>query len=197
MIHGAPSIRRFLVILPMVIVTSICSASQPLQLGPLPLQPLQPKQGYLLINLDANGVAPSLHIKKLKGRKPTRKKPTYTVRVKDVAEGFSWLTLDEGSYEFTRINVPYFDLPYQLDTSGNLLWRFNIEAGRVNYLGKLFIDGRRSVNAVNVQLLNRISADLRPIQNEFSEILKDYPLRHAVDYPDEFLTMLEASDGEK
>lgn len=197
MINGASSIWRFLVILPMVIASSICSASQPLQLGSLPSEPLQPKQGYLLINLDVNGVAPSLHIKKLKGRQPTRKKPVYTVQMKAAAGGFSWLTLDEGSYEFTRINVPYFDLPYQLDTSDNLLWRFNVEAGRVNYLGKLFIDGRRSVNTVNVQLLNRIAADLRPIQSGFSEILKDYPLRHAGDYPDEFLTMLEASGNEK
>lgn len=197
MINGASSIRRFLVMLPMVIAASICSAGQPLQLGPLPLQPLPSRQGYLLINLDVNGVAPSFHIRKLKGRPSSRKRQIYNVQIKAAAEGLGWLTLEEGSYEFSRIDVPYFDLPYQLDTSDNLLWRFNVEAGRVNYLGKLFIDGRRSVNAVNVQLINRIAADLRLIQGEFSGILKSYPLRHAADYPDSFLSMLEASGDEK
>ncbi len=99
-----------------------------------------------------------------------------------------WLikTLPQGNYQIQEIKVPYFNLPYRKDTENDLLWRFKIEAGKVNYAGKLEIEKKRTTNYVEIKRLNRIVTDHDEILKSFPELLGQYPLVNGMAIRDDY-----------
>ncbi len=99
-----------------------------------------------------------------------------------------WLlkTLPRGKYQIMEIKVPYFDLPYRKYTEDNPLWRFEIAEGKVNYIGKLEIEKKRTTNYAEIKRLNRIITDYDAIKKSFPELLQSYPLVNGMAIRDDF-----------
>lgn len=156
---------------------------------------LQRDEGYLLLNLDVNGPAPSIEFTKVRVSHESYlvsdlklKKLGNSMRLdlKNTDKGFYLISLPAGVYQITRVNAPYFDLPYQLDIDNSPAWRFKVESNSVNYLGKLHIAQQRSRKYVDVQLLNRMAADFESIGVQLSSVLSLLPLRSAFSIHDAF-----------
>lgn len=135
--------------------------------------------GYLVINLEAGGTAPSITLHKNSGRK-------WKIALKDKEPGIYIAPLRKGEYQIVRVDAPYFSLPFYLETKEKDAWKFVIVEKRMNYIGKLHIDRERSVNFINIRLLNRIAVDRRAIQQSFPNLLAGYPLMHLPGYRDDF-----------
>lgn len=147
--------------------------------------PLKSNQGYMLLNLDVDGVAPTIqYARRLPGRLDAR---SQVINFKDQKKGFMVFPLEAGTYQITRVNAPYYNLPYWLDTSERLAWEFTIQRSKVNYIGKLIIGKKRGTDFVTVNLLNRIAMDLDQIQQQYQDLLLKYPLITAVSVRDDYL----------
>lgn len=170
---------------------------------PSEAKPLKKGHGYLLVKMDVTGVAPSLTVDGLSNEgalyldsSEARKyeDDEFTIALKDVAKGFYLLSLPAGLYQVTQVNVPYFNLPFKLDTSKNTAWRFGIAEGKTNYIGTLFVDKERSSELVNVALYNRIATDFETIKTNYSALLVNAELRNGIGVRDDFETLLKAQD---
>jgi hypothetical protein len=95
-------------------------------------------------------------------------------------------TLPKGKYQILEIKVPYFNLPYRKYTADNPLWRFEIEEGKVNYIGKLEVEKQRTTNYAEIKRLNRIITDYDEIKTSFPELLLSYPLVNGMAIRDDF-----------
>lgn len=159
---------------------------------------LQKKQGYLLLYLDVEGVAPSLEIAKI--NTPNKRillnndninfGNTYTINLKNMPKGFYLVPMQEGIYQITRINAPYYDLPYWLPTKNNKTWRFSILADHSNFIGELTIAKERGTDFINVRLLNRIALFKHAIESALEQHISRYPLALSAGYRDDFLIEL-------
>ena len=187
--------------------TSTISAEEStLKLVPVSkLSPLKGKDGYLLVKVDVAGVAPSLTVTRLKNSgafyldESEKYKPLnqpFTISLKGLTEGFYSLVLRDGLYQVTSVNVPFFNLPFELDTSDQTSWRFSIADGKTNYIGELFIDSERSSKYVNVALFNRVATDKQVIETSFPELLTAAPLRNGSGVRDDFLKLLNQPDAQ-
>lgn len=160
------------------------------------LTPLQEGQGYLLINLQAAGVAPSMTFRRLavaEGKTYLRAHDSYrfkgrelTIELKNLEHGFYFLPLAQGLYQISSVQAPFYDLAYRLNTKFKRAWRFSILPGQTNYIGKLSIDKERGMNYVNIKFHNRIATDKTAIENTLNNFLTDYPLRSGVGFRDDF-----------
>lgn len=168
------------------------------------LKPLVKTQGYLLLNLDVSGVAPSLEVSRIDndeelfisaGKKIKTTGKSIIIKLKDKINGFYFVNIPAGLYQITQINAPYFDLPFKLDTKNAREWRFSIKQGHVNYAGKLFIDKNRSTSHVDISLFNRIATDKNIIEKSFHELLTMSPLRSGAGVRDDYLDYLTIGDG--
>jgi hypothetical protein len=150
----------------------------------------------MLIELDVGGTAPSMEIRKLvskhddlhlhKGQKVVYKTERYKVDLKGKENGFYILPLDEGIYQVTQVNAPYFNLPYKLSTNARRDWRFSIKEKHINYVGQLVIEKERGVSFVNVKLENRIAMDLHEITMQTAKLSEQLPLRLGTGVRDDF-----------
>lgn len=147
--------------------------------------PLKGSQGYILIHTDVEGIAPSMVLARLDSRK--RAIASKEIHFNKEREGLRLIAAKAGNYQITKVNTPYFDLPFILDTSDDTRWSFTVEKGHVNYIGQLFIERERRKKSVDIDLLNRLAKDLPNISQQYSELLEQYPLRQAIGYPDNFL----------
>ncbi len=169
------------------------------------LEPLQKNQGYLVLYLDVNGSAPSIEFKKMKARKANKKgylvssdkisftNNTYTIALKDKKKGIYLVPLLAGLYQITRVNAPYYDLPYWLPTENNKTWRFSIKKGQLNFIGELNIARERGTNFIDVKLYNRFATHKAEIDAALHQLYKDFPLSLSVGYRDDFLKALGSS----
>lgn len=98
--------------------------------------------------------------------------------IKLVASHGRWLitSLPKGEYQIVNIKVPYFDFPYVNDTDKDLKWRVKVNAGQLNYAGRIEVERERTENYVAIKKLNRLITDLPAIQKELAEIIAIYPL---------------------
>ena len=166
------------------------------------LTALDPRKGYLLIDLETDSTAPSFTFKKLRSRQryqvdkqSTSKSITsYKITVKNKANGLYLLSLPPGLYQITQVNVPFFNLPYKFDTDNRRHWRFYIEQGKINYIGKLAIAKTRSTSSVDVKLLNRLATDKERIDDQIARLLDTMPLVSGMGFRDDFLELLLLKD---
>ncbi len=156
------------------------------------VEPLRRDYGYMLVSLEVGGSAPSMEISR--ERSGTR---TLQIPLKDKENGFYLAPLKKGKYDITRVNAPYFDLPFHVDTTDNRSWEFNIEAGKINYIGRLHIDKERGARWVEVRLLNRLAAELDDIRAVLGQHETVYPLVSGSSVRDDFLETLEPARGEQ
>lgn len=167
--------------------------------------PLEKGMGYLLVNLDVSGTAPSLNLFKVSSdlssidlpsidqsnyarqlRSSTRKSKSITINLKDKNQGFYVLPLPQGVYQITRVSAPYFDLPYLKSTDNTRDWRFSIEEGKLNYIGDLYIAKERTSKNITAKLRNRLASDLSTINSTLSPLLSTTPLSIGVGVRDDF-----------
>ncbi len=156
--------------------------------------PLSYGSGYLLIGLDVGGTAPSFEYARTRRNGIDRAKATVELKGKD--KGFLLLPIKRGTYQITKINAPYFDLPFWLGTAEDEDWKFTVEPNKINYLGHLKIGKKRRSRTVNVKLLNRIATDLGNITLEYKNILNQYPLSISNRFRDDFYALYTRKDGE-
>ncbi|MCO7224144.1 hypothetical protein [Pleionea sp. CnH1-48] len=151
--------------------------------------------GYLLVDLDVGGTGPSIEFVRLKTgdklylgqkQKYAVKGDKKLIRLSQDKQGFYVTQLQEGLYQITKINAPYFDLPYKLSTDRDRRWRFSVEAGKVNYIGKLVIKKKRSTKYVGVDLVSRIATDKDRIKSLLTKLPEQVLLRHGTGFRDDF-----------
>lgn len=166
-----------------------------------PATPLKKGHGYLLINLDVEGTAPSFSFVKLLNSsdryrssqnkpKVARKWSETSIPLKNKPDGFYLTSMPAGLYQITEIKAPYYGLPHRLDTDYAPRWRFYIEAGKVNYIGKLQIESERSTKYVDVMLLNRLATDLDAVEKELAHYFTETPLVSGIGSRDDFFEEL-------
>ncbi|MDQ2077051.1 hypothetical protein [Marinimicrobium sp. ABcell2] len=154
---------------------------------PKTVQKIRRGSGYLLFELQPGHAGAYLQISRLVDRNPRN----WTIIDLDGRDpGLILIPLVSGRYQVHRVNAPYYNLPYKLDVSDSPYWAFQIQAGRINYIGSLRIQSERSRSAVNVELLNRLAATLDQIEAQFANELELYPLVMGVNYKDPFLSEL-------
>lgn len=161
--------------------------------------PLKRGQGYLLMHLEVSGPSPFFKIAKIRSNKKltssSAKRSAIQISLKGKPKGFYLLPLSQGLYQITEVYSPYFNLPHRMETYERPAWRFRIEEQRTNYAGKLFISSERSVNYVDIKLLNRIAADSDAIERELSGLLRLAPLSLGIPFRDDFFQQLSISAG--
>lgn len=146
--------------------------------------------GYMLLDLDIGAAASSLHFAKYRSSSISRSEQEITFAENE--KGFKLISLRAGRYQITRIDVPFYDLPYKLGTRNLKRWSFSIEEGAVNYIGKLTIEKERTKDDVDINLYNHLAKDLDRIKTTFAEELITYPLVVGVGYTDNFLSQYDA-----
>lgn len=166
---------------------------------------LKNKHGYLLIDLHVRGTAPSLKFVRLNtgsprylssDPKPRKRSSGILLELKDKSDGFYMLSLPEGLYQITRINAPYFNLPFRLDTEYVSKWRFYIRSGKTNYVGKLVFEKERSTDTISVKLINRLAADKSRIDAALVKVSSEAPLVLGTGVRDDFYTFLMDAETE-
>ncbi len=187
-------------------------ASAPLLAQPkeLKLEPagteitLRSRYGFLLLSLDVDGVSSSLEFSRLGWNKPEhpperalkgRPGEDFTVSLQGLDNGLYILALPEGWYQITRVNAPYFDLPFWMDTAEEPSWRFRVDREKTNYAGQLFIARERSSKYVKMRLHNRLAAEIEQIQGALVQQLQVAPLASGSGVRDDFLGELPERSG--
>jgi hypothetical protein len=159
---------------------------------------LEKGQGYLLVYINVNGSAPSIELSKVNTKKtdflvtePSSFTRDYTLDLKNITPGFYVVPMLAGIYQITRVNAPFYDLPYWLATEKQAKWRFGIEENHVNFIGEIYIAKERGTNTIDVNLLNRFATYRKQILNELLTMPVKLPLVIKPGYQDEFLRALE------
>ena len=153
---------------------------------------LKASQGYLLLKLDINGVAPSLEFIQLTNKADIHAKPKkqkrkpLQVNLKGLDNGYYVLPLKAGLYQIVKVNAPYFGLPYWVDTAEDHRWRFVVNKQKTNYIGTLNIAKDREEDYVAVRLYNRLARDKNSLASELNKLLTVAPLSPGFGYRDDF-----------
>lgn len=138
-------------------------------------------QGYLLIYLDVQGVAPSIEFKRLGSLKSS-----LTIDLKDLDSGYYSMLLPVGRYQIEQIKAPFYDYPYKLSTKQNASWQFVIKDNKTNFIGELNVANLRMINSIDVNLYNRFATHQKDIHTAMSSFLIAYPLVNGTGPRDDF-----------
>lgn len=160
---------------------------------------LKKKQGYLLVYVNVEGVAPSIEFSRINTRKTDVMLPDekityvkdYFLDLKNIEKGFYFIPMFAGIYQITRVNAPFYDLPYWLPTEKSANWRFAIEENAVNFIGELNIEKERGKRVINVHLFNRTALYHDELIEQISLLPIKLPLKVKAGYRDDFLMVLE------
>lgn len=165
------------------------------------VQSLKKGWGYMLVDLEVAGASPSIEIGKvrLKNRKQHYlaadqrllvHDARWSISLKDKAPGLYVVHMPEGLYQITKVNAPFFNLPFRVDTLNRPQWRFSIERARSNYIGRLRIDKERGTDYINVKLLYRLASDYDRITSDAAALFEAAPLRSGSGVRDDFLDFI-------
>ena len=168
------------------------------KLKPLPINkdiPLDEDYGFLLIKLAIAGNSPTIQYRSVKSKNGQYLQQGEALKLRgdeevidlsNTEDGFYYLPIPEGLYQFTSVNVPYFDLPYVLDTTETPSWRFSIVAGQINFIGTLELAKERDVDSINVKLFNRLATNADELSQLLANDLQQLPLRSGAGLRDDF-----------
>jgi hypothetical protein len=159
---------------------------------------LKKKQGYLMFYVNVDGIAPSIQFSKISTKKTDFILPDerisftkdYFLDLKNVTKGFYFIPLFAGIYQITRINAPFYDLPYWLPTNKEAKWRFGVEENSINFIGEINIAKERGVNVIDVNLFNRVATYHEQILKEIALMPQSFPLKTKSGYRDDFFMEL-------
>lgn len=162
---------------------------------------LRRSEGYALFMLNTEGVAPSIELAKIKSYSLKKNRNTrelsftetkYTVNFKGKKKGLYLAILPAGNYQITKVNAPFYNLPYKLATDNRTTWRFSITKHHVNYIGEVVISKDRGTNFVDAKLLNRIAKNYDEI-NALTQGI-NFPLSMGTWHKDTFLSSIKDED---
>jgi|GEM_PF-1930453 len=156
---------------------------------------LSKKQGYLMLYVNVSGIAPSIQFSKVKTRKTNyilsdeeiSYGRDYFLDLKDVKQGFYFVPMLAGVYQITRVNAPFYDLPYWLPTENKSKWRFAVEENHINFIGEINIAKERGKESLNIHLLNRTATYHAEILEQIALMPQQLPLQAKPGYRDDFL----------
>ncbi len=167
------------------------------------LPPTGSGAGYLLVKLNVGGEAPSIdyvmlsseHMRFASKEKVINlhflnQRKSKSLEMKQLPPGYYMVEMDPGLYQITRVNAPYYDLSFWLDTANIESWRFAITPGAVNYIGELVIDKERGKNYIKTDLYNRFAMHKSEIEALLPNLLKQNPLMLNPGYRDDFQSAL-------
>lgn len=161
---------------------------------------LAKNQAYLLVRVDVSGIAPSFnfaHILKKKGSyafdsDKQKLGEKYAVSLKGVKTGFYLLAIKTGHYQITRVNAPFYNLPYWRPTN-NVSWQFSISANKINFIGELNIANERGSDYISVNLFNRFATYQATMSEQLTLLLEQYALVNGKGIRDDFVEELEGN----
>ncbi|KGJ89477.1 hypothetical protein [Thalassotalea sp. ND16A] len=161
---------------------------------------LAKNQGFLLIKLNVNHDAASINFAKIRkkrasyifDKKTLKLGQKYLLNLKNADNEFYLIPLLAGGYQITRVNAPFYNLPYWRPTKELASWRFHITPGKINYAGEVSISAERGTDFINVNLLNRFATDQQQIQVLLTDLSAQFPLVGGSGYRDDFATEWEA-----
>ena len=157
---------------------------------------LKPGQGLLVFDLDTDQYVQLLATDGF-------------VAAREVAPGkhFAILAVDAGSYTWTRLEVPGFDMPGWRDWEWKFpLWKweegaldFEVRAGSTSYGGMLLIRELVPANErfwltnkrLDIRRINRSAMVLGQLERDYAELLAKYPFEYTGGLRDEFYRSLE------
>jgi len=143
---------------------------------------LKKKQGLLLIKLDVEVDSAKMLVSGF-----SRSARPVTLDLKPDELGYMAIKIASGTYKVTEIQVPYFDLPYRVDLSGDRRWQFVIKPRQTNYLGEITVSKLRTKGTIDFRIHNRIAVDYQDYCQLNSGTCNTYPFRFAARYRDDFL----------
>lgn len=141
--------------------------------APVEAPKLSKSDGLLVLSLEIEGVQASIKYRRIT---TVESQPIRKIILKSDKSNFFIEPLPKGQYQITSVNIPFFDLPYVVDTSEDPRYQFTIKPLAFNYVGHLFINKERSSKSVDVRLLNRIASNKATIEEVYHNILEQYQL---------------------
>ncbi|WNC67679.1 hypothetical protein RI845_14275 [Thalassotalea nanhaiensis] len=163
---------------------------------------LSKNQGFLLVKLNVNHDAASINFAKIKENRvrflfdndTLLLGQKYLLNLKNTDNEFYLLPLLAGGYQITRVNAPFYNLPYWRPTKELASWRFNIEPGKINYVGEINISAERGTDFMKVNLFNRFATEQKEINGSLAGLIEQYPLVSGSGYRDDFFAEWGATD---
>ncbi|MDP7592980.1 MAG: hypothetical protein QF552_09860 [Litorilituus sp.] len=156
---------------------------------------LTKKQGYVMVYVNVSGVAPSIEFSKVNTHKTSfilsQEKISYGrdyfLDLQNIKQGFYFMPMFAGVYQITRVNAPFYDLPYWLPTDKESKWRFAVEENHINFIGEINIAKERGKKTLNIHLLNRTATYHAEIIEQIALMSQKLPLKAKPGYRDDFL----------
>jgi hypothetical protein len=148
-----------------------------------------------MLYVNVSGIAPSLQFSKIKTKKTNYLLSDeeisygrdYFLDLKDIKQGFYFVPMFAGVYQMTRVNAPFYDLPYWLSTKNESEWRFAVEESHINFIGEINIAKERGKDSLNIHLLNRTATYHAEILEQIALMPQQLPLKAKPGYRDDFL----------
>lgn len=142
---------------------------------------LKHSHGYILVNIQAEGVAPSIHFHR-KGMRHGEKK------ISPTRKGFHLISVPAGKYQISKISAPLFNLPHIVSLRSDPRWAFTVEKKKINYIGNIHIAKERKRGSIYFSRTNQIAAEMNNIKLKYFNELERYPLTQGFGSRDDFLT---------
>ncbi len=186
---------------------SLCKTPPPIKLYPFDQSAsevaLKKHQGIVLLEIDVDGTSSSLEFSQLRvsgqsylkaEQKPQTNKKTHILNFSGIPAGYYFFKAPAGLYQIKQIKVPYYNLPFRLDTENRSVWRFSVEPQKINFIGRLEIEKARAERSVRVELINRIATNQQEILERSRHNFPMLPLRNGVGVRDDFFLTLNNSE---
>lgn len=103
---------------------------------------------------------------------------------------FISFNLPQGLYQITQVDVPHFDLPYKISTDNSDVWRFRVEANKINYVGTMKVSAIRGKKVVDTAWLNQFATHLHELQSIVDKSDIPLPIGLGTGYKDPYFTIL-------
>lgn len=143
------------------------------------------KQGYVVIDTDVRRTVSDW---RLEGKVSMGRLP--------IGRNIQLIKMRPGSYQWTEISVPHYDLPHNLDLSDDKRWAFKVERHKINYFGTLIVGEDRGSKSVDARLVNRTAEILEMLRDQFPEQTALYDIKYAGTARDDFLELVQVSNSD-
>ena len=168
---GKSRIERCLALV--VLCLSAASAAEPESIK------LDYKEGYVVIDTDVRRTVADW---RLEGKVSMGELP--------LGRNLRLMPMKAGSYQWTEISVPYYNLPHALDLSDDQRWSFKVERHKINYFGTLIVAEDRGSDSVDARLVNRAAQVIELLMEQYPEHLALYQLQYAGSKRDDFIDLV-------
>lgn len=149
--------------------------------------PLHKDQGYMLIKLNIEAESAFLYYTKKVKNRIKYKRSSKKISLSKHGNGFVIIPLKFGKYQISKIEVPFFDYPYNLITENDKDYSFVIKPNKINFIGSLTIKKERTENTIYVEIFRDFARYMDELNTIYADILQRYPLVSGSSYRDDFI----------